>query len=71
MNEAQTLTAKFFRLRAISDTAFKAGDGALSVGTAHAACLVAVQFQRLKNLDSTDKAVEEMRRLRRLVKDSV
>lgn len=61
---AQALTAKYFELRALSDAAFKARDGALSTGAALAADLIAQKFKRFENLESTDKAVERMRQLR-------
>lgn len=59
-----SLTAAYFRLRALSDTAFKAGNGAQCTGAALAACLVAEQFKLLENLNSTDEAVARMRQLR-------
>jgi hypothetical protein len=69
MNEALALTAEYFRLRAISDEAFIAGNGALSTGTAFAACLIAERFQSLEKLKSTDEAVQRMRQLRSSAKE--
>lgn len=63
-----SLTTAYFRLRALSDAAFKAGNGAQSTGAALAACLVAEQFQLLEKLESTDRAVERMRQLRSLAR---